>query len=134
MIKRILITAVGLAAATFIIPNIKLSSGFTWQGFLTLLGVAIIFGVINAVVKPLFKALTGCLITLTFGLFLVVINAVLMLLTSWACVKLGLGWHIQSGPWTDMLLTAIEGSIIVSIVSFLASKLLRDRRPAREER
>ena len=127
MIKRILINALALAVATFVLPGITLASAGTLKGIattkgaLTLLGVAIVFGVVNAVVKPLFKVLTGCIIMLTFGLFLLVINAGMMLLTSWLCGKLGLGWNVAD--W----LTALEGALIVAVVSFLAAKLLKEK-------
>ncbi|MCL2783142.1 MAG: phage holin family protein [Propionibacteriaceae bacterium] len=122
MIKRIVINALALAAATFVLPGITLKDGWTTNGVLTLIGVAIVFGVVNAVVKPLFKVLTGCLIMLTFGLFLLVVNAAMMLLTSYLCDQLTLGWHVAD--WV----TAIEGGLIVAVVSFLAAKLLKDNR------
>jgi len=121
MIKHILITAAGLAVATAVVPGIDLPNGWTTSGWLTLLGVAIVFGIVNAIVKPLFKVLTSCLIMLTFGLFLLVVNGAMMLLTSYLCGVLGLNWHVDS--W----LPAIEGALIVAIVSFLAAKLLKDK-------
>jgi len=135
MIKHILITALALAAATWILsPSITLVKPLWPNGVLTLIGVAIIFGVVNGVVKPLFKTLTGCFIMLTFGLLLLVINACMMLLTSWACGKLGLGWTINGDGWFNTLVIAVEGSLIVSVVSFVAAKLLGGRRrPARAQ-
>jgi len=133
MIKRTLITAVGLAVASWLLPGITLADGWTMKGIATLVGVALVFGIINAVIKPLFKVLTGCLVLLTFGLFLLVINAAMMLLTSYVCGRLGLGWQIAgtssfSAITVQTLLVALEGSLIVSVVSFLASKLLKDRK------
>jgi len=66
--------------------------------------------------------LTGCWIMLTFGLFLLVINAAMMWLTSWACEQLNLSWHV------DGWLTALLGAVIVSVISFLAAKLLKEKR------
>jgi len=132
MIKHILISALALAAATWLLPGITLVKPLWPNGVLTLIVVAIIFGVVNAVIKPLFKALTGCFIMLTFGLLLLVINACMMLLTSWVCGKLGLGWAITGNGWLDTLIIAVEGSLIVSVVSFVAAKLFNDKRhPAR---
>jgi len=132
MIKHILITALALAVATWALPGITLAKPLWPNGVLTLIGVAIIFGIVNGVIKPLFKALTGCLIMLTFGLLLLVINAAMMLLTSWVCGQLGLGWAIVGDGWQNTLIVAIEGSLIVSVVSFVAAKLFTDRKhPAR---
>jgi len=135
MIKRIVINALALAVATLVLPGITLVAGeqykgiLTVKGALTLLGVAIIFGVVNAVVKPLFKVLTGCVVMLTFGLFLFVINGAMMLLVSWICTHFGLAWQI-TGAMSDWhtWLTAIEGGVIVAVVSFLAAKFLKDHK------
>jgi len=128
MIKRILISALALAVATWVLPGISLTAPFWPNGALTLLGVAVIFGIVNAVIKPLFKALTGCFIMLTFGLLLLVINACMMLLTSWACGQLGLGWNVSGGDWFNTLLVAVEGSLIVSVISFIGAKVFRDKK------
>jgi len=128
MIKRIIADALALAVATLVLPGITLVAGeplkglLTAKGALTLLVVAVIFGIVNAIVKPLFKALTGCLVMLSFGLFLFVINGAMMLLASWLCGQFGLGWHV------DGWLTAIEGGVIVAIVSFLAAKFIKSKK------
>ena len=121
MIKRIVIDALALAVATLVLPGITLADPLSVRGVLTILGVAVVFGILNALVKPLFKALTGCLVMLTFGLFLFVINGAMMLLASWICGQLGLGWNV------DGWLTAIEGGIIVAVVSFLAAKFIKGK-------
>jgi putative membrane protein len=118
MLKRLLINAIALAVTTFLLMGrgITLDTSDWLTTGLTILGVAVIFGLINAIVKPIFKALTGCLIMLTFGLFLLVINGALLMLTSWICGQLGLGWHIVVF-WP----TAVIGALIVSVVSFLVT-------------
>jgi putative membrane protein len=83
--------------------------------------VALIFGVINAIVKPLFRIVTIPIILLTLGIFLLVINALLLMLTSWLSGVFGLGWHVD-GFWT-----ALWGSIIISIVSFILNAFLPDK-------
>ena len=118
MIKRILINALALGAAWLLVPGITLATPFWTKGLWTLLGVAVIFGIVNAIVKPLFKALTGCIIMITFGLFLFIINAGMLLLVSWICEQIGWGFHVSG------LLTACIGGVIVAIVSFLAAKFL----------
>ena len=82
--------------------------------------VALIFGVLNAIIKPLFALFTAPLILLTLGLFLIVINACMLLLTSWLAGLFNLGWQVD-GFWT-----AVLGAIIISIVSFLLNVFLPD--------
>jgi len=122
MIKRIIITALALLVASLVVPGITLADPWSVRGISTILGVAVIFGIVNAIVKPIFKVLTGCFILLTFGLFLLIINGFMMLLVSWLCGQFGLGWHV------DSLLAAIEGGVIVAVVSFLAAKLIKSRK------
>ena len=112
---RILITAAALWAATRIV------SGITYHGgWPVLLGVALVFGVLNAVVRPIFTVLTFPLLILTLGLFTFVLNAVMLLLTSALSRALGLGFHV-SGFWA-----AFWGAIVVSVVSLLLSAVLPD--------
>ena len=124
MLKHLLITALALGVATWVVPGITLTQGWTLNGVLSLIGVAIVFGIVNAVIKPLFKAVTGCFVLITFGLFLLVINACMMLLTSYLCGKLGLGWGIEGTTQMNTLIIGVEGGLVVAVVSFLAGKLL----------
>lgn len=86
---------------------------------LTILIVAAIFGVVNAVVKPLFVFFASPLLLLTLGLFLLVINAALLMLTSWVCAKLSVPWGV------DSLWDAFWGALLVSIVSFVLNSFRR---------
>ena len=70
--------------------------------------------------KPIFALVTAPLLLLTLGLFLIVINACMLLLTSWVADKVDLGWHVD-GFWV-----AVSGAIIVSIVSFVLNAFLPD--------
>lgn len=90
---------------------------------LTIIGVALVFGLVNAVVRPLVQLLSLPLIVLTLGLFLVVINALMLLLTSWLSGVLGLNFSVDDFFWD-----AVLGSIIISIVSLFVSMLLPDGR------
>lgn len=118
---RFLVNAAALAVATLLLPGITLGSGSTTSKIITLLIVAVIFGVLNAAIKPIFKFVTAPLIFLTLGLFLLVINGLLLMLTSWISGLLGQAWHV-SGFWT-----AVLGSIIVSIVSFVLTAIVGNR-------
>jgi len=117
---RVLASAAALAVATAVVPGIELTTASVTSKVLTLLGVALIFGVINAVLKPIVK-IVGCLFyILTLGLIALVVNALLLWLTSWLADKLNLPWHI-TGFWP-----AFWGALIVSVVSWLLSIVVRD--------
>ena len=117
---RVLASAAALAVATAVVPGIELTTASVTSKVLTLLGVALIFGVINAVLKPIVK-IVGCLFyILTLGLIALVVNALLLWLTSWLADKLNLPWHV-TGFWP-----AFWGALIVSVVSWLLSFVVRD--------
>ena len=86
-----------------------------------MLAVAAIFGVVNSIVKPLFRIVTAPLIFITLGLFLLVINALLLMLVSWLAAELGLNWHVAD--WG----TAFLGALIVSVVSFILNAFFGKR-------
>lgn len=112
---RLLINAVALWVATRIVPGVT----FTGEtGYLVV--VALVFGLLNALVRPILTLLTCPLLILTLGLFTFVINAVILLLTSALSGTLGIGFHV-SGFWAAFL-----GALVVSIVSILLSLLIPD--------
>ena len=125
---RVLASAAALAVATAVVPGIELTTGSVTSKVLTLLGVALIFGVINAILKPIIK-IVGCLFyILTLGLIALVVNALLLWLTSWLAGKLNLPWHV-TGFWP-----AFWGALIISVVTWLLSILIREPDKQREER
>jgi putative membrane protein len=121
LILRLLANAAALAVATWLLAGITLNAPSTQGKLLALLVVALIFGVLNAVVKPVFKLVTAPIVLLSLGLFLIVINACIMLLTSWVAAKVDLGWQVD-GFWT-----AVFGAVIVSVVSFFLNAFVPDR-------
>lgn len=126
MLVRFLVNALALAVATWLVPGIVLSAADPQTKALTIALVAAIFGVVNALVKPLFVFVTSPLLLLTLGLFLLVVNAGLLLLTSWVCEKIGVGWHVV-GFWS-----AFWGALMVSIVSFLLNSFVTNRGESRQ--
>jgi putative membrane protein len=122
LILRLLVNAAALAVATFLLSGISLTAPTTQGRVVTLLVVALIFGVLNAVLRPIFKLVTLPLLLLTLGLFLLVINAVMLLLTSWVSTRVDLGWSV------DGFGTAVLGALIVSVVSFLLNAFVPDQR------
>ncbi|MEV4288683.1 phage holin family protein [Nonomuraea bangladeshensis] len=121
-IIRTLAAAVALWVAVQFIPGIDVNTpanSAEYWGVLLL--VALIFGVVNAIVKPIVKALGCAIIALTLGLFLLVINAAMLLLTSWISGQLGIPFHVE-----DFYPSAFWGAIIVSLVSWLLGLILPD--------
>ena len=121
MLLRFLASAAALAVATWLLPGIVLADGDLGGRSITLLVVAAIFGVVNSVVKPLFKFVSAPLILLSLGLFLLVINAALLLLVSWVAGQLSLGWQVTD--WG----AAVWGGLIVSVVSFILNAFFNKR-------
>ncbi|WP_040159472.1 phage holin family protein [Nigerium massiliense] len=121
MIVRFLVNALALGVATWLLPGITLSAQSTEHKIFALLLTAAIFGVVNSLVKPLFVFVTSPVLLVTMGVFLLVINAALLILTSWVAGKLGIGWHVD-GFWSAFL-----GALLVSTVSFLANSMLGRR-------
>jgi putative membrane protein len=116
-VVRLLINAAALWVATQIVPGVGYSGG--WIAFL---GVALIFGVVNTFVGFVTKLLTFPLIIVTLGLFIFVINGLMLWLTSAVSGALGLGFEI-AGFWA-----AFWGALVVTIVSTLLSLLVRPPR------
>src|SRR5205085_9519821 len=110
---RLLVNAAGLWVATRIVPGVSYRGG--WLPFLA---VALIFGVINATLRPLTKVLTCPLILLTLGLFALIVNGLMLWLTSSVSGSLGLGFRV-AGFWP-----AFWGALVVSIVSTLLSRFV----------
>lgn len=123
MLGRFLSTAAAVAIVTYLVDGIQiLGQPSLTDEVLTVLGVAAIFGLINAVVKPIFSAVTAPLIILSLGLFILVINTLLVLATSWVCGQIGLAWHVD-GLWSAFL-----GALGISVVSFVLNFFVGRRR------
>ena len=124
---RLAVSAAALAVATAVLPGIQLTTGSTTSKLLTLIAVALIFGVINAVLKPIIKTI-GCLFyILTLGLVALVVNALLLWLVSAVAGWLSLPFHITG------FVPAFLGALIISVVTWLLSVLIPDgsKSPAR---
>ncbi|WP_029391210.1 phage holin family protein [Streptomyces xiaopingdaonensis] len=118
---KTLANAAALAVATMLLSDISLQGGGTGRKTLTLILVALIFGVVNFLVKPVVKLFSLPVLILTLGLFTLVINALMLLLTSWIAGKLDLSFHV------DGFFTAVLGGLIISLVSWALNMLLPDR-------
>jgi putative membrane protein len=118
---RLVITAVSLWISTLIIDGIELNTDSVPQKIGTLLVVAAIFGIVNAVLRPIIKVVGCGLYVLTLGLIALVVNGLLFLLTSWIAGKLDLPFHVESF-WP----AAVLGALLVGVVSWLLNMLVPD--------
>ena len=116
LLLRWLINGVALYVAAELVPGIHADGG--WQ---VLLFMALIFGLVNALVRPILKFLTCPLIMLTLGLFTLVVNALMLMLASWLGRQLGLGFYV-AGFWPADFL----GALVISVVSFVLTMLIGD--------
>jgi putative membrane protein len=117
LLLRWIINAIALAVAATFVSGIHVDGGW-----LVLALVALIFGLVNALIRPLVTLLTCPLIILTLGLFTLVINAVMLLLASWIAGLLGIGFTVD-GFWP-----AFWGGLVISIVSFVLSMVVHEER------
>lgn len=121
-VVKTLANAGALAVAVWLMKDITLSGGSTGPKVWTLILVALVFGVVNWLVKPIVKVLSFPLFILTLGLITLVVNALMLLLTSWLADKLDLQFHVD-GFWT-----AVLGGLIVAIVSWAMHLVLPDEK------
>ncbi|MCL7460636.1 phage holin family protein [Micromonospora echinofusca] len=118
---RLAITAVALWVTTLVVPGVEVSGRSGTNSALTLVVVALIFGVVNAVLKPLIKVVGCVFYLLTLGLFALVVNALLFLLTDWIARALDLPFQVD-GFWA-----AFWGAIVMAVVTWLISVVVPDR-------
>ena len=112
------INAVALAAAAWLVDGIRVADGGGWMAVALM---AVIFGLVNALIRPLVKLLTCLINIITLGLFTLVINALMLWLSSWIAGQVGVGFSVD-GFWAALL-----GSLIISVVSFFMSIIFRDQ-------
>jgi putative membrane protein len=116
LLIRLLVNAAALWVATRIV------TGVTYSGaLLPFLGVALVFGVVNAFIRPVLKLVTFPLIIVTFGIFALVVNGLMLWLTSSLSSTLGLGFHVSGFS------AAFWGALVVSVVSTLLGIMIHDR-------
>lgn len=111
---RWIVNTVALWVAAKIIP------GITVQNEVALIVAALVLGLVNALIKPILQLLTLPVIILTLGLFTFIINAAMLLLTSWIAGLLGIGFQV------DGFLPALLGALVVSIVSLALNIFIRE--------
>lgn len=117
---RLVVTAAALWVATKFVTGIS----FTGDNYAALLGVALVFGVVNTIVRPILSFFSLPVVLLSLGLFLFVINALMLMLTSFLSSRLGFGFHV------DGFIPALIGSLVVSITAGLLHFVLGTNRDA----
>ena len=118
---RTVVNAVALGVAAWAIPGITFGGGSTGQVIWTVVLVALIFGILNAFIKPIIKLISLPLIILTLGLFVFIVNALMLELTSWLADKFNLSFHVENFFWD-----AVFGALIITFVSMLLSFIKTD--------
>lgn len=120
----LIVNVLALGAAIWLIPGISLDKGQTLsERILYLVIVGTIFGLITSLIKPILQVISIPLIILTLGIFLLVINALMLLLMDKISNGLHLGFHV-TGFWP-----AFFGGIIISIASMVIESVLPDQEP-----
>ncbi len=126
-VARVLVTAAALAVAAWLIDGIRFSGprqgmNEIQEKILPLLLVALILSLINSFVRPVLTFLSIPFVILTLGLFLLVINALMLLLTGWLADKLDLGFHVD-GFWT-----AVGGALVITLTTWVVDGMIGDER------
>ena len=119
MVKAIIVSWFVLAAAigltAWIVPSVDVDGGF-----FTLLWVALLFGLVNALIGPILRLISLPLTLVTFGLFALVVNAALLGITAWLTDSLDVGGFFPT------ILAAIVISVITAVLTFAAGRVLED--------
>lgn len=113
---RLFVNALALSAAAYLVPGIYLSGGF-WN----VLVVALVFGLVNALLKPIVFLLSLPFLLLTLGLFAFVVNGIMLLVTA----------AFSSHLAVSGLLSAILGSLVISVVTMVLGGALKDEKKRR---
>ena len=118
---RVGVNGVALWVAALVLPGINLAEGDVGWGrkIWTIFFVAVIFGIVNAVIKPIANLLSLPFIVLTLGLFIFVVNAFMLQLTEWVSGWLDLSFSIENFFWD-----AVFGAIIITLVSWVLNVVL----------
>jgi putative membrane protein len=129
LILRVAINMVALYVAIVLLPqHIRYDLG--GNNWVNIIWLALIFGLVNAILRPPFKALSCLLIVLTLGLFTLVINALLFALTGWIGAQFNVGFTLAD-PW---FWSAFLGSLVTTAVSLVLSMILKDELKGRKPR
>ena len=116
LILKWLISATSFYLTAWLLPGIEI------KDFVTTLWVSIVFGLVNAVIKPILSVLSFPAIILSLGLFLLVINALMLLITDW----------IVPGMTVNGFWAAFWGAIVLSLISWLLEAIFKPRKQEKD--
>lgn len=120
IVIRLAVSAFTVWLATLVISGITVE-GTTGRKVLTVLVVAAIFGVVNAVLRPIIKTIGCWAYLLTLGLVSLLVNGLLLMLTSWIAEKLDLAFHVE-----DFWPSAVLGALFIGVVSWIINLVIPD--------
>jgi len=118
LIIRLAVNGIALWIAILVVDGVDIEASTTTGEVLTILAIAAVFAVVNIVVRPIVKLLSLPLYVITLGLFTFVVNALMLLLTSWIADLLDVPFHVD-GFWTALL-----GGLVISFVSWVINLVL----------
>jgi putative membrane protein len=118
---KVLVNGVALWVASLLISGIAFEGSSTTATVITIGAVALVFGILNAIVRPVLLFLSIPLLLLTLGLFTFIVNALMLALTSWLSGLLGLAFEVQDFWWD-----AVLGALVITIVSMILHAVLPD--------
>jgi putative membrane protein len=118
LIIRFVVNGIALWIAALVVDGVDIEASTTTGEVLTILAIAAVFAVVNIVVRPIVKILSLPLYVITLGLFTFVVNALMLLLTSWIADLLDVPFHVD-GFWSALL-----GGLVISFVSWMINLVL----------
>ena len=120
---KVLVNGIAIWVTALLVKGVHLGSlgASTTSQLVTLLWVAVIFGVINALIKPVMTILSLPVIVLTLGLFALIVNAAMLELTSWFAGQFSLDFHVAAFFWD-----AVIGAFVITIVTMLVNLVVPD--------
>jgi len=120
LVVRLVVSAAALGVATWLISGIRLGGESTGEKILTLLGVAVVFGLVNAILKPIVTLIGLPFYILSLGVLYLVVNGLLFWFSGWIAEEIGLEFEVE-GFWSGFL-----GAIVVAVVSWVLNVVIPD--------
>lgn len=124
LLLRLAVNAIALWVAVELVPGLT----YTSESYVSLLVIALIFGLVNALVRPILVLLTCPLIVLTLGLFILIVNGVLLSITVWLSGVFDLGLSSEG------FISTLLGALIISVVSGVINLLIKEERESEQRR
>jgi putative membrane protein len=120
-LMKVVVNAVAVWVASLVVPGVHVGGGDTARTVVTLLVVGLLFGLVNAVIKPVVKVLSFPFYIVTLGLFAFVVNAAMLKIVDWLAGKLHVAFSIDRFFWS-----AILAAVVVTVVSLVLHLVLPD--------